>query len=448
MHRVIAMRLDGWKAIGTHFGKERSTVIRWEAERGLPVHRIPGAGRGSVYALTEELDEWLAASEEGTRAEAEPALGADTVPPPARQTPRLSRLLVSILILAGLVSLAAFAFSRGQSPKPNADLPRNPELAAIYLDARSDWAERSDASIASAIEKLKRVTSDDPGFSPAYAALADCYVLAREFGSMSDSEAFGKAQQAADAALRIDPGNPDALRALGFIEYWWRGNRAESAQRFAAATAAAPRTAQTHFWLGNILIDNGDFDAGLKELEQARLLEPASIPIQVDLAWARYATGEVSRAQNDLEALRQRHPDLATVRDYLSIVYLEQGNIAGFVDEYAAHARIRNLPAAIEHAGVLAEALERDPATVLPLLLKKFESEIANGERSFLPWPAFVASAAGDRPATLRLLAMAEARNETWGSAWALRFLGERWRGDAEIAQRIARLRAPSMIAR
>lgn len=32
---------------------------RWEIERGLPVHRMPGSARGVVYAFTNELEEWL-----------------------------------------------------------------------------------------------------------------------------------------------------------------------------------------------------------------------------------------------------------------------------------------------------------------------------------------------------------------------------------------------------
>lgn len=441
------MRLDGWKAIGTHFGKERSTVIRWEAERGMPVHRIPGAGRGSVYALTEELDAWLAANEGSAVPLAQDGPSPDPEPSdPVRSRPYL-RLLVIVIVLVGLVSLAAFALSYEGSPAGQTDLPQDPELASIYLEARSDWAQRSETSIWSAIEKLKHVTAADPGFSPAYAALADCYVLAREFGSMSDSEAFGKAQEAADAALRIDPDNPDALRALGFIEYWWRGNRAESRRRFAASLEAAPRAAQTHFWFGNILIDSGDFDAGLKELEQARLIEPASIPIQVDIAWAHYSKGEIALALSKLETLRQRDPELPTVRDYLSVVYLEQGNLAGFVEEYKAYARLRNLSVETAHAEMMETALEREPDTVLPLLLAQMEAEIADGNRSYLPWPVVIASAAGDRPATLRLLAKAAARNERWGSAWAMRNIATQWRGDAEITAQLERLRAPSMIA-
>jgi tetratricopeptide (TPR) repeat protein len=55
-------RLDGWKDIATHLGKAERTVKRWEADRGLPIHRVPGGGRASVYAYAAELDEWLKSS--------------------------------------------------------------------------------------------------------------------------------------------------------------------------------------------------------------------------------------------------------------------------------------------------------------------------------------------------------------------------------------------------
>src|ERR1700689_788162 len=51
-------RLDTWKEIGAFFGRDERTVKRWEITRGLPVHRVPGAGRANVYANTDELAEW------------------------------------------------------------------------------------------------------------------------------------------------------------------------------------------------------------------------------------------------------------------------------------------------------------------------------------------------------------------------------------------------------
>jgi Tfp pilus assembly protein PilF len=62
--------LNGWKEIGGYVGRDIRTVERWEKQRGLPVRRVPGAGRATVYALISELDEWLVNSKpEGKEAE-------------------------------------------------------------------------------------------------------------------------------------------------------------------------------------------------------------------------------------------------------------------------------------------------------------------------------------------------------------------------------------------
>lgn len=52
-------RLDSWKEIAGYLGRSVRTVQRWEAERGLPVHRIPGGEAASVSALKPDLDRWL-----------------------------------------------------------------------------------------------------------------------------------------------------------------------------------------------------------------------------------------------------------------------------------------------------------------------------------------------------------------------------------------------------
>jgi len=50
--------LDGWKEIASWFGRDVRTVSRWEQKRGLPIHRLPGGGRGSVFAYPAELEAW------------------------------------------------------------------------------------------------------------------------------------------------------------------------------------------------------------------------------------------------------------------------------------------------------------------------------------------------------------------------------------------------------
>jgi hypothetical protein len=71
-------RLTSWKEIATHMGRDVRTVLRWEKQRGLPVHRAPGATGRVVFAYTDELDAWA----RGKAAETEPAILPQFVPDP------------------------------------------------------------------------------------------------------------------------------------------------------------------------------------------------------------------------------------------------------------------------------------------------------------------------------------------------------------------------------
>lgn len=51
-------RLNSWKDIASYLEKDVRTVIRWEKERGLPVHRWPGGSRPGVFAYKDEIDQW------------------------------------------------------------------------------------------------------------------------------------------------------------------------------------------------------------------------------------------------------------------------------------------------------------------------------------------------------------------------------------------------------
>jgi Tol biopolymer transport system component len=73
--RLPPERLDSWKEIAGYLGRGVRTVVRWEQENGLPIHRVTLEKRSSVYAFRAELDEWLRTGGEKEEESAPPASG-------------------------------------------------------------------------------------------------------------------------------------------------------------------------------------------------------------------------------------------------------------------------------------------------------------------------------------------------------------------------------------
>jgi hypothetical protein len=51
--------LHSWKDISKYTGRGLRTVQRYEAQLGLPVHRVAGKKHTAVMAFTDEIDHWL-----------------------------------------------------------------------------------------------------------------------------------------------------------------------------------------------------------------------------------------------------------------------------------------------------------------------------------------------------------------------------------------------------
>jgi TolB-like protein/Tfp pilus assembly protein PilF len=131
--------LDSWKEIATYLNRDVTTVQRWEKREGMPVHRHVHDKRGSVYALTEELDLWMQSRRlPGPVAEDQPEVETPAQTPaidPAQQirpAPRTARLLLS-LAAALCVCLLIAVWLMFRHRTPDAAAPRIGSLAVLPL---------------------------------------------------------------------------------------------------------------------------------------------------------------------------------------------------------------------------------------------------------------------------------------------------------------------------
>jgi tetratricopeptide (TPR) repeat protein len=324
--------LIGWKAIAAHFRRDQRTVMRWAATRGLPVKRVPGTGRPTIFAEAAALDAWLTTSLDAA------ALAAASNALSARDAGRslLWRLVVAIGIALFVLVLVGWKLwpDRRMPEAPVVALPADPAARSAYLQATYDWNQRTADSLARAVTEFGTAIAHDPVFAPSFAGLASTYLLIREFGALPDAQAYPKAEAAAEAAIAIDPDDPAAHRALGFVAFWWHADRRRARAEFAEAIRLNPRDALTHHWLATALSANGEPIAALREMTIARSLDPTSTAALVDHLLLRYLALHDPQDVQALRALRSGPSDIASVHHALATIALPEGRR----DEYLAEA--------------------------------------------------------------------------------------------------------------
>ena len=199
-------RLVGWKAIGQFLRCTERTARRWEADRGMPVHRIPGGGRSSVWASTDELSDWLQALPSDVQATLRAEAGTDTaaaiVPPVRPDTPtaaeatpdaravggavagvgqplRRALQLTGALLLVGLAAVVLVLWnSARRTVTPPAGMTHgpyddDPDAREKYMTARFELSTRSAASLEAAERGFHALVESYPDRAAGWSGLAD-----------------------------------------------------------------------------------------------------------------------------------------------------------------------------------------------------------------------------------------------------------------------------------
>lgn len=347
---VSQKTLVGWKAIAAYFSRDERTVMRWAAERGMPVQRVAGRARASVYAWPDDLDAWLRKSPGDEHHEEpqhdsvipEPVLPIAPIAPLPVVARRRWAIFAGLGVVCVAVALAAgfFSHSRANAIEPEAGF-RDPAARASYLQATFDWNLRTRESLARAIQEYGSAIGRDPGVADSYVGLANSYLLIREYGSMPDSEAYAHAAAAARVAMSLNPDAMDAHRALGFVAFWSAGDIATARREFATALTLAPKDPLTHHWLANALSANGETQAALREISTARLLDPTATSTLVDFGWISYVAGEKDEARLVLASLSVVVAQNAALHRVLANIAMVERKYADYLRESATLAHLR-----------------------------------------------------------------------------------------------------------
>lgn len=431
-------RLDSWKVIAAFFGKDERTVKRWEKERGLPVRRLPGAAKGSVFAYTGELERWLAGpvpesgmkvveipardgSAAGSNAEApSPSESAEDAPAP--HTPRLAPssfwrrgLLwaVPVLVAGGFLVYSSTGHSPIHFGKALAAHHQPDSISQdLYLKGRFYFEKRTPNDLKTAVDAFTQAIVHDPGYAQAYVGLADCYSLLREFSTMPAVEAEQRARAAAQKAVELDPNLAEAHTSLGFADFWGFLDTAGADREFRRAIELDPNLARAHHWYATFLIQVLRPEEALAEIERARQLDPSSKAILADKGALLLRAGRQEEAVALLKQIEASDHSFRSAHEYLGAAYWDEGKYEDALEEFRQAAALRGQDDAVNDIAAQQAALRAGGTQglfqyQLAAALRAYEHE--NGS------PFNVASAYGDlrqRDAAMKFLEIARQRHD------------------------------------
>jgi tetratricopeptide (TPR) repeat protein len=344
--KTSGKKLDTWKEIAAFFGRDERTVKRWEKERGLPVHRLPGGRRGTVYAFSEELTAWLDSphsievAKSCARNEPRLPLPADSAAMQSVSSAHTGRpigvgLGLAFLLLLGLASVSKLHSVPGRllpAFSTRADGIAHKQAEDLYLQGRYHWSKRTPADLTLALDLFTKATELDPGYALGYAGKADCYNLLREYTSMPASQAFPLAITAAKKALELNDHLAEGHRALAFALFYWNWDVPAAEREFQRAIELNAQEVEAHHWYATALLALSRYPEAIEQIEQARKLDPLSSSVAADRAIILYNSGRKEEGVALLEELRTADPGFYSPPRYLAGIYYEQRNYEKYFD--------------------------------------------------------------------------------------------------------------------
>jgi TolB-like protein/tetratricopeptide (TPR) repeat protein len=173
-----------------------------------------------------------------------------------------------------------------------------------FMVARQKYWEGTRESRAEARDEFLLLTKAAPGYAPGWAWLGRSWLSleARAPDLAPATIARPAAARAVEMALELDPNEPMAYVAQGWLEIEREDNEAALAS-FDRAISLDPALVDAHIWRQRALIELGRPDEAIATLEYARSIDPLHPGVLWGLAHLRNLQGQLADAYQALDRL-------------------------------------------------------------------------------------------------------------------------------------------------
>ena len=211
---------------------------------------------------------------------------------------------------------------------------KDSEAHEFYLKGRYFFGKRTFDDFKRAIDYFNQALAKDPNYAPAYAGIADSYVLLPEYSNESSAELFPKARAAAEKALAIDNDLAEAHVSLGLL-HGADLNLNAAKREFERAIELNPNYATAHYFLGlEVLAPLGQLDQAVVELKRAVELDPFSVIMNTNFGLCYILARRYPEAIAQLRKATELDPNFGQTHVFLGHALEVSGDSAGAIREY------------------------------------------------------------------------------------------------------------------
>ena len=188
---------------------------------------------------------------------------------------------------------------------------RNIEADQLYLKGRA-LVDCRGASVPAGLDLLRRAVELDPGYSLAWAGVADALTVLAYSGAARGSDTKPQAMAAAKRSIALDPGSAPGHTALACAVLLYENDRAMARQEFERALELSPNYEMGRCWYANFYLNwaRGDYGRAIAEARRALESDPLSVYATMNLGVCLFTAGRLDQAIEACRWATQMDPEL------------------------------------------------------------------------------------------------------------------------------------------
>jgi serine/threonine protein kinase/tetratricopeptide (TPR) repeat protein len=220
---------------------------------------------------------------------------------------------------------AASGAARAEVARAAKGRGHDPEAQRLYLLARHLIDRRTREDTAKAIEYLKQALARDPRFALGWAELGSAFAREADAGWVPIAEGYGRAREAVERALALEPDLAEGHAHLGGIRLSygqdWRGAEVSIGR----ALELAPGNATVLRRAAGLALALGHVEEAIGLFQRALDQDPLSVNVYQSLGRALLYADRFPESEHTLRKALELTPQRVVTRACLSLALLGQG---------------------------------------------------------------------------------------------------------------------------